>query len=93
MTKADIVDRVYQDVEGLIKKQASDFFEMVFDLVKDELAVGKNVKLSGFGSFIVRHKRARMGRNPQTGDPMTITARSVVTFKPSQLLIKEVNRS
>jgi integration host factor subunit alpha len=92
MTKADIVEYVYEHVDGLIKKQASEYVETLFDLIKDELAAGKSVKISGFGSFIVRHKRERMGRNPQTGEPMVITARSVVSFKPSQLLNKEVNR-
>lgn len=92
MTKADIVEYVYEHVEGLIKKQASEYVETLFDLIKDELAAGKSVKISGFGSFIVRNKRERMGRNPQTGEPMVITARSVVSFKPSQLLNKEVNR-
>lgn len=92
MTKADIVEYVYEHVEGLIKKQASEYVETLFDLIKDELAEGKSVKISGFGSFIVRNKRERMGRNPQTGEPMVITARSVVSFKPSQLLNKEVNR-
>ena len=92
MTKADIVEYVYEHVEGLIKKQASEYVETLFDLIKDELSDGKSVKISGFGSFIVREKRERMGRNPQTGEPMVITARRVVSFKPSQLLNKEVNR-
>ena len=92
MTKAEIVEFVYEHVDGLIKKQASEYVETLFEMIKDELAAGRNVKISGFGSFMVRDKRARMGRNPQTGDPMMITARRVVSFKPSQLLNKEVNR-
>lgn len=92
MTKADIVEYVYEKVEGLIKKQAAEYVETLFDLIKRELARGENVKISGFGSFIVRDKKQRMGRNPQTGEPMAISARRVVSFKPSQLLNKEVNK-
>ena len=92
MTKAEIVEYVYEHVDGLIKKQASEYVETLFEMIKEELANGRNVKISGFGTFIVRDKRARMGRNPQSGDPMMITARRVVSFKPSQLLNKEVNR-
>lgn len=92
MTKADIVEHVYEHVGELIKKQASEYVEILFDLIKDELSDGRNVKISGFGSFIVKDKKERIGRNPQTGDPMVITARRVVTFKPSQLLNEEVNR-
>ena len=93
MTKAEIVEYVHERVEGLVKKEAVEYIETLFELIKDELSAGKSVKVSGFGSFVVREKRARMGRNPQTGDPMVITARKVVNFKPSQLLVKEVNRS
>jgi integration host factor subunit alpha len=91
MTKADIVEYIYEQVEGLIKKEAAEYVETLFDLVKTELQHGNNVKISGFGSFIVRDKKERMGRNPQTGEPMVISARRVVSFKPSQLLNKEVN--
>jgi integration host factor subunit alpha len=91
MTKADIVEFVYEQVEGLIKKEAAEYVETLFDLIKTELQHGNNVKVSGFGSFIVRDKKERMGRNPQTGEPMVISARRVVSFKPSQLLNKEVN--
>ena len=92
MTKADIVELIYEKVNGLIKKQAAEYVETLFDLIKMELAMGENVKISGFGSFIVRDKKQRMGRNPQTGEPMAISARRVVSFKPSQLLNKEVNK-
>ena len=91
MTKADIVEYIYEHVDGLIKKEAAEYVETLFDLIKDELQNGNNVKISGFGSFVVRDKKERMGRNPQTGDPMVISARRVVSFKPSQLLNKEVN--
>ena len=91
MTKADIVEYVYEHIDSLIKKEAAEYVEILFDLVKAELTNGRNVKISGFGSFVVRDKKERMGRNPQTGEPMTISARRVVSFKPSQLLNKEVN--
>lgn len=92
MTKADIVEHVYDHVDELIKKEAAEYVETLFELIKTELADGRNVKISGFGSFVVRDKKERMGRNPQTGEPMAISARRVVSFKPSQLLNKEVNR-
>ena len=60
MTKADIVEHVYEYVNQLIKKEASEYVETLFDLIKKELAAGKNVKISGFGSFIVRDKKQRM---------------------------------
>ena len=91
MTKADIIEYVYEHVDNLVKKDATVYVEALFDLVKTELQSGNNVKISGFGSFMVRDKKERVGRNPQTGDPMIISARRIVSFKPSQLLNKTVN--
>lgn len=85
MTKADIVERVYQKI-GFSKKEASELVEMVFGQLKDTLQKGDKVKISGFGNFVVREKKSRIGRNPQTGDQITISARRVLTFRPSQVL-------
>jgi integration host factor subunit alpha len=85
MTKADIVEKVYQKI-GFSKKEASELVEMVFNQLKDVLCHGDKVKISGFGNFVVREKNERIGRNPQTGDQIKISARRVLTFRPSQVL-------
>lgn len=85
MTKADIVEKVYQKI-GFSKKEASELVEMVFGQLKDVLVRGDKVKISGFGNFVVRGKKERVGRNPQTGDQIKISARRVLTFRPSQVL-------
>ena len=90
MTKADIVEALYEKV-GFSKKEAADLVELVFDQIKDTLAQGKKIKISGFGNFVVRDKRSRIGRNPQTGESIEISARRVLTFRPSQVLRSEVN--
>lgn len=90
MTKADIVERVYEKI-GFSKKEASELVEMVFDTVKDKLEAGEKVKISGFGKFEVREKKSRIGRNPQTGDRITISARRVLNFSPSQVLKAMLN--
>jgi len=86
MTKAEIIDSVYETVGGFSKKEAAEIVESVFDMMKDVLAKGQKIKISGFGNFVVRYKKERVGRNPQTGAPTTISARRVLTFKPSQVL-------
>lgn len=85
VTKADIVERVYQKI-GFSKKESSELVELVFDSLKATLEKGEKVKISGFGNFLVREKRERVGRNPQTGDQIKISARRVLTFRPSQVL-------
>ena len=92
MTKADIVEAIYEKI-GFSKKEAADLVELVFDTMKDALAKGDKMKVSGFGNFVVREKRSRVGRNPQTGQTIEISARKVLTFRPSQVLRAEVNTS
>jgi integration host factor subunit alpha len=92
MTKADIVEALYEKV-GFSKKDAADLVELVFDQIKGTLAQGQKIKISGFGNFVVREKRSRIGRNPQTGESIEISARRVLTFRPSQVLRAEVNAS
>ncbi len=74
------------------RKEAAEAVEKLFDIIREDLQRGKKVKLSGFGNFVVSHKRARLGRNPQTGEPITIGSRDVLSFKPSQVLKRFVNR-
>ncbi|PIP93662.1 MAG: integration host factor subunit alpha [Bdellovibrio sp. CG12_big_fil_rev_8_21_14_0_65_39_13] len=89
MTKADIVERVYKEA-GFSKKEAADLVDLVFKIIKDTLSKGEKVKISGFGNFSIRDKATRVGRNPQTGEAMEISARRVLTFKPSQVLKEDV---
>lgn len=91
MTKADIVESVYEKVGGYSKKEAAEIVEAVFDQIKKTLEDGEKIKLSGFGNFVVRDKNQRVGRNPQTGEEITISARRVLTFKPSQVLKSALN--
>src|SRR4051794_4283239 len=90
MTKADIIEGVYEKV-GFSKKEAAEIVEMVFDTIKDTLEKGEKIKISGFGNFIVREKKSRVGRNPQTGEEIEISARRVLTFRPSQVLKNALN--
>ena len=84
MTKIDIIQNIYEKL-GFSKKESADIVETVFELIKDKLAQGEKVKISGFGNFVVKEKRSRRGRNPQTGEEISITARRVLTFKSSQV--------
>jgi len=90
MTKGDIVERIYEKV-GFSKKEANDVVESIFEIIKLRLQDGQKVKISGFGNFVVNQKRPRKGRNPQTGDEITISGRRVLTFKASQVLKKSMN--
>jgi len=83
MTKADIVDRLSERV-GLSKNEATEIVELLFKTLKNVLSEGESVKITGFGTFLVRKKGTRKGRNPQTGEEIQIKQRRVVTFKPSQ---------
>jgi integration host factor subunit alpha len=91
VTKADIVQAIYAKVGGFSKKEASDLVDLVFETMKETLGRGEKIKISGFGNFVLRDKRERQGRNPQTGEPITITARRVLNFKASQLLKQFLN--
>lgn len=91
MTKADIVERVYENLGGLSKKESAEIVELVFETIKATLERGEKIKISGFGNFVVRQKGSRMGRNPQTGDPIEIGPRKVLSFKASQVLKNAIN--
>lgn len=91
MTKADIIESIYEKVGGFSKKESAEIVESVFDTMKETLRGGEKIKISGFGNFVVREKKKRMGRNPQTGTPIVIAERRVLTFKPSQVLKNSLN--
>jgi len=91
MTKIDIVDNIYEKV-GFSKKEVAKIVEMVFDIIKETLQREDKIVVSGFGDFVIRNKRARRGRNPQTGDGMEISSRRVLTFRPSPVLKVSLNR-
>jgi len=89
VTKAEIAKVVHERV-GLSKKESGQIVDVVLNMVHKSLEQGEDVKISGFGHFIIRNKRPRRGRNPKTGDEITISSRRVVTFRASQLLKKQV---
>ncbi|MBW2731083.1 MAG: integration host factor subunit alpha [Deltaproteobacteria bacterium] len=91
MTKNDIVDTLCEKLDDVSKKEAAALVATLFDTIKDTLSGGETVKIAGFGNFVVRDKEARVGRNPQSGEKITISARRVVTFKASPSLKDAVN--
>jgi integration host factor subunit alpha len=92
MTKADIAQRI-QDKTGFSKKESAEMMEAVFSILKKTLEAGEKIKIAGFGNFEVKQKKDRRGRNPQTGETITIEARQILTFKPSNLLRNAINKS
>ena len=91
MTKSDIIQAVYDRLGGFSKRESADLVDLVFEMMKETLGRGEKIKISGFGNFVLRDKRARQGRNPQTGEPILITQRRVLGFKPSQILKQALN--
>ncbi|MBF0281759.1 MAG: integration host factor subunit alpha [Zetaproteobacteria bacterium] len=85
LTKALIAERVNERV-GISKKEATQMIETILETIKQHLQEGEDVKLSGFGHFILRDKKERLGRNPRTGEDATISSRRVVSFRPSRRL-------
>ena len=92
MTKVEIVEYIIKRNGDLTMKQAAQLLEEALDLIKQTLAHGENVKISGFGHFTIRDKNGRIGRNPKSGERITLKARRVVTFKASPLLRDRVNQ-
>jgi integration host factor subunit alpha len=93
MTKAEIVQAIYDRLGGFSKKEAADLVDLVFETMKETLGRGEKIKVSGFGNFVLRDKRQRQGRNPQTGEPILITERRVLSFKASNILRHELNEN
>ena len=91
MTKAEIVQAVYAQLGGFSKKESADLVDLVFETMMETLGRGEKIKISGFGNFVLRDKRRRQGRNPQTGEPIVITERRVLNFKASQILKHALN--
>eukprot|EP00747_Dinoflagellata_sp_TGD_P188321 gnl/TRDRNA2_/TRDRNA2_47177_c0_seq1.p1 gnl/TRDRNA2_/TRDRNA2_47177_c0~~gnl/TRDRNA2_/TRDRNA2_47177_c0_seq1.p1 ORF type:complete len:100 (+),score=6.23 gnl/TRDRNA2_/TRDRNA2_47177_c0_seq1:64-363(+) len=89
LTKADMAENLFEEL-GLNKREAKELVEVFFEEVRLALEEGEEVKLSGFGNFILRDKNQRPGRNPKTGEEIPITARRVVTFRPGQKLKSRV---
>ncbi len=85
LTKADFSEKLFDEL-GLNKREAKEMVELFFEEIKSSLDSGNEVKLSGFGKFELRDKSARPGRNPKTGEEVSITARRVVTFRSGQKL-------
>ena len=90
VTRADLCEAVYRKV-GLSRTESSELVEMVLSEISDCLVRGESVKLSSFGSFVVRSKGERIGRNPKTGEEVPISPRRVMVFKPSNILKKRIN--
>ena len=92
MTKAEIVQALYSKVGGFSRKESAELVDLVFEMMKETLGRGEKIKVSGFGNFVLRDKRQRPGRNPQTGQPIKISERRVLTFKASQILKQALNQ-
>jgi integration host factor subunit alpha len=85
MTKADIAKVVYERHGGISNREAARLVEVIFETIKRRLGSGEKVQITGFGTFMIRQKRERRGRNPQTGEEMVIRPRRSVVFRPSKL--------
>tara|TARA_R110002096_G_scaffold126381_3_gene273198 strand:- start:3510 stop:3797 length:288 start_codon:yes stop_codon:yes gene_type:complete len=90
LTRADLTEAVYEEV-GLSRNESADLVESVLDEISGCLVVGENVKISSFGSFLVRQKNGRVGRNPKTGEEVPIDPRRVLVFRPSQVMKDRIN--
>ncbi len=90
VTRADLSEAVYQEV-GLSRNESADLVESVLQEVSDALTRGDAVKISSFGSFSVRQKGQRVGRNPKTGEEVAILPRKVLVFRPSHVLKNQIN--
>ena len=92
ITRAQLSEAVYQEV-GLSRNESADFVEAVLNAVSDRLIKGDAVKISSFGTFLLRQKGGRMGRNPKTGQEVPISPRRVLVFRPSHVLKDQINRA
>jgi len=89
MTREDIINRLYENV-GLPKKEASEVISIILDVLKNTLAQDEAIKISNFGTFNIRKKHSRIGRNPRTGEEIEIPQRRVVLFRPCKLLKEQI---
>ncbi|MHB8174170.1 MAG: integration host factor subunit beta [Nitrospirota bacterium] len=86
MTKAELVEKVSDKVDGLTKKQTEVIINTIFDSIKDSLAIGDKIEIRGFGSFKIRSRKQREGRNPKTGSPVSVPSKKVPFFKAGKEL-------
>jgi len=91
ITRAHLSEAIYQEV-GLSRNESAELVESVLDQIAQSLVRGETVKISSFGSFAVRKKGGRVGRNPKTGQEVPIQPRRVLVFRPSHVLKKEINK-
>ena len=92
VTRADLSEALHEEI-GLPRQECAGMVERILDIIVDRLEQGETVKLSGFGVFQVREKRARMGRNPKTGEPAEIEPRRVIGFRASQVMKARIDRA
>lgn len=92
LTRADLSEAVYQEV-GLSRNESAELVESVLEKVADALVQGEPVKISSFGSFAVRQKGERVGRNPKTGEEVPILPRKVLVFRASHVLKNRINKA
>ncbi len=92
LTRADLYEAVFQEV-GLSRKESAELVESVLNEISDALVRGETVKLSSFGSFVVRQKGERVGRNPKTGEATPISPRRVLVFRASPVIKSRINES
>lgn len=90
LTRADLSEAVHRQI-GLSRSESADLVKSMLDLMSDHLVEGETVKLSSFGTFMVRAKNGRVGRNPKTGEEVPITPRRVLVFRPSQVMKNIIN--
>lgn len=90
LTRANLADAIHRDI-GVSRQESAQLVEAVLDMISDTLVKGETVKLSSFGSFQLRDKNGRVGRNPKTGQEVPIEPRRVLVFKPSQVLKERID--
>lgn len=90
ITRADLAETIYEEV-GLSRNESSELVESILDEMMEAMVGGENVKVSSFGSFAIREKGERVGRNPKTGVEVTISPRKVLVFKASHVLKDRIN--
>lgn len=91
MTKVEIIEAVYERLGAFSRADSAEMVEFVLQTMKDTLQSGEKIKISGFGNFVIREKKSRIGRNPQTREAIEISPRRVLTFKASTVLKDSLN--
>jgi integration host factor subunit alpha len=92
LTRGDLANAIYTEV-GVSRAEAAEHVELIIQQIIGSLEVGEDVKISSFGNFVILQKRARIGRNPKTGNEVTIAPRRVISFRPSQILKDKVSNA